>query len=236
MKYIKLLSIALLLPASNLYAQPLTTEMDKISYSLGIKTGEHYRKQAIELNLESFHEGIIVGLNNQKPDLSEQEMNSVLTKLQQDQVTKNKLKADNLAKENLAKGKDFLEKNKQNKDIIVLPSGLQYKILTVGKGESPKLNSTVTVNYIGTLIDGTEFDNSYKRNESTTFQISHLIKGWQEALILMKPGDKWKLFVPSELAYGEQAPGTIIQPNSTLIFEIELLSIAKDKPTETKKS
>ena len=232
MKYIKLLAITLLLPINYAYAQELTTDADKLSYGLGIKTGEHYRKQEIKINPDSFYAGVLAGINNQTSALSEQEINTILTKLQADQIAKNNLQKENLAKENLAKGKEFLEKNKQEQGIVVLTSGLQYKVLASGKGNSPKLEDAVTVNYRGTLLDGTEFDNSYKRNESATLQLNQLIKGWQEALTLMKPGDKWKLFVPPELGYGEQAAGPIIQPNSTLIFEIELLGISSKNTLE----
>jgi len=225
MKYIKILLIALLFSAYNLNAEPLTTELDKTSYSLGIKTGEHFRTQAIQLNAASFHDGLLAGLNDTKSALTDEEIKILLAKLQEDQMTKHNSQTESLAKSNLEKGKEFLETNKQNKNIITLASGLQYTILASGKGEHPKPNDSVTVNYRGTLIDGTEFDSSYSRNESITFQVNHLIKGWQEALVLMKPGDKWKLFVPSELAYGNQAAGAIIKPNSTLIFELELLAI-----------
>ena len=225
MKYSKLLTIALLLPAYNLNAQDIASDMDKISYSLGLKTGQHYRNQSIALNTESFQEGVVTGLSNNPAKLSEQEMNNLLAKLQQDQQTAAASKDATLAEENLAKGKEFLEKNKTNKDIIVLPSGLQYKVLASGKGESPKLSDAVTANYKGTLIDGTEFDSSYKRNQPATFVVGQLIKGWQEALQLMKPGDKWQLFIPAELAYGDKAAGPIISPNSTLVFELELLKV-----------
>lgn len=235
MKYHKLFAIALLLPINYVYAQELTTEIDKISYSLGIKTGEHYRKQEIKINPEQFYAGILAGVNNQPSALSEQEINTLLTKLQSDQVAKNNLNNEAMAKENLAKGKEFLEKNKQNQGIVVLSSGLQYKILASGKGNSPTINDAVTVNYRGTLIDGTEFDSSYKRQESATLQLNQLIKGWQEALMLMKPGDKWRLFVPSELAYGEQAAGPNIKPNSALIFDIELLAVSKKSTLEKTK-
>lgn len=230
MKYFNLIVLVLLLPTSLLSAEELS-EIDKLSYSLGIKTGEHYRTQDIQLNPEKFYAGVVAGINQQPPILSATEIQASLTKLQTTQIAKLQQQKELLAKENLAKGKEFLEKNKQNKDIIVLASGLQYKILASGNGESPKLTDTVTVNYRGTLIDGTEFDSSYKRNESATLQVNHLIKGWQEALLLMKPGDKWKLFIPAELAYGEQAASALIAANSTLIFEIELLKVTSPQAT-----
>jgi FKBP-type peptidyl-prolyl cis-trans isomerase FklB len=233
MKHLNLLSITCLLSINYAFAQDLTNETDKISYSLGFKTGEHYRKQEIDLNSKQFYAGVLAGFKNQTATLTEQEINASITKLQEQQVAKDNLRKENLAKENLVKGKEFLDKNKQTQGIVVLPSGLQYKVLSSGKGNSPTINDSVTVNYRGTLIDGTEFDNSYKRHESATLQLKQLIKGWQEALILMKPGDKWRLFVPSELGYGAQAAGPI-QPNSTLIFDIELLKVAKQNSTENK--
>lgn len=230
MKHLNLLAITALLSTNCAFAQEITNETDKISYSLGFKTGEHYRKQEINLNSAQFYAGVSAGFNNQPSALSEQEINMSIAKLQEKQVAKENLRQENLAKENLANGKDFLAKNKQQQDIIVLPSGLQYKVLSSGKGISPTINDTVMVNYRGTLIDGTEFDNSYKRNESATLQLTQLIKGWQEALTLMKPGDKWRLFVPPELGYGTQTAGPI-QPNSTLIFDIELIKVVATKNT-----
>ncbi len=234
MKHSKLLAILLALPIYNVNAQSLTltTELEKTSYSLGVKVGENYRNQSIELNPESFYQGILTGFNNQPPILSVQEIDNLISNLQTQQIAKNKWKLEQLAKENLTKGQDFLAKNRQNKDVVVLPSGLQYKVLTPGKGTSPKLTDTVMVNYRGTLIDGTEFDSSYKHKKPIPLPINYLIKGCQEALTKMKPGDKWQLFIPADLAYGKQAAGTIIQPNSTLIFEIELLSIVNKGPKQ----
>jgi FKBP-type peptidyl-prolyl cis-trans isomerase len=129
---------------------------------------------------------------------------------------------------NKQEGQQFLAANKSKEGVITLPSGLQYKILQEGTGPKPAATDTVTVNYRGTLINGTEFDSSYKRNEPATFGVNQVIKGWTEALQLMPVGSKWQLFIPSELAYGERSPGAEIGPNSTLIFDVELLSI-KDK-------
>lgn len=124
-----------------------------------------------------------------------------------------------------AEGEAFLEKNKSAEGVTVLPSGLQYKVLAKGEGKSPKATDTVTVHYKGTLIDGTEFDSSYKRNEPTSFPVNAVIRGWTEALQLMKEGDKWMLYIPANLAYGDRAVGALIPAGSTLVFEVELLSV-----------
>ena len=135
-----------------------------------------------------------------------------------------------VAKKNKTEGDAFLAENKKKEGVKTLPSGLQYKVIKAGTGKKPKMNDTVTVNYRGTLIDGTEFDNSYKRGQPATFQVNGVIPGWTEALQLMEQGAKWQLFIPSNLAYGERgAPGGQIGPNATLIFEIELISIQEKK-------
>jgi FKBP-type peptidyl-prolyl cis-trans isomerase FklB len=133
------------------------------------------------------------------------------------------------AEKNKKEGEEFLTLNKNKPDVITLPSGLQYKVVTKGSGEKPKLTDTVTTQYRGTLIDGTEFDSSYSRGEPATFQVNGVIKGWTEALQLMAVGSKWQLFIPSVLAYGEGGAGNDIGPNATLIFEIELISIGEAK-------
>ena len=129
------------------------------------------------------------------------------------------------AARNLQEGKAYLAENQKKKDVKTLPSGLQYKVLSAGSGKTPKADDTVTVNYKGTLLDGTEFDSSYKRGQPTTIKVTDVIKGWAEALQLMKEGSKWQLFIPPDLAYGERAIGQIIPPNSTLIFEVELIGV-----------
>jgi FKBP-type peptidyl-prolyl cis-trans isomerase FklB len=129
------------------------------------------------------------------------------------------------AAKSLEEGRSFLAENQKKEGIRALPSGLQYKVLSEGSGRSPQAADTVTVNYKGTLIDGTEFDSSYKRGQSATFKVSGVIQGWTQALQLMKEGSKWQLFIPPDLAYGERGAGRSIPPNSTLIFEVELISI-----------
>jgi FKBP-type peptidyl-prolyl cis-trans isomerase FklB len=136
------------------------------------------------------------------------------------------------AEKNKKDGAAFLAENKKKEGVVTLPSGLQYKIITQGTGNTPKATDTVTVNYRGSLVDGTEFDSSYKRGQPATFPVNGVIKGWTEALQLMKEGAKWQLFIPSDLAYGEKGAGNVIGPNATLIFDVELIS-AKEASQES---
>jgi FKBP-type peptidyl-prolyl cis-trans isomerase FklB len=202
-----------------------SSEVDKISYSLGVKTGENFSAQKININPEQFARGLEDTLKKQKIALSSEEMNKVITKFQEEQIALISKREKKMASDNLAKSKAFLDANKKQSGVKTLTSGLQYIELTPGKGNSPKLTDMVTVNYRGTLINGTEFDSSYNRKEANTFPLDNLIPGWQEALQLMKPGAKWKIFVPPQLAYGAQGAGQVIEPNSALIFEIELVNV-----------
>jgi len=202
-----------------------TSELDKISYSLGVKTGENFSAQQIKINPDQFAKGLSDVVNKQKLLLSNEEMNKVITKFQEEQIALISKREKQMAAANLAKSNAFLEANQKQPGVKTLSSGLQYIELTPGKGDSPKTTDMVTVNYRGTLIDGTEFDSSYNRKEENTFQVDNLIPGWQEALTHMKPGAKWKIFVPPQLAYGVQGAGQIIEPNSALIFEIELVKV-----------
>ncbi len=202
-----------------------TSDLDKVSYSLGVKTGENFNAQQIKINPDQFAKGLSDVINKQKLLLSNDEMNKVITKFQEEQIALISKREKQLAAANLAKSNAFLEANKKQPGVKVLASGLQYIELTPGQGNSPKSSDMVTVNYRGTLIDGTEFDSSYNRKEANTFQIDNLIPGWQEALTHMKPGAKWKIFVPPQLAYGVQGAGQVIEPNSALIFDIELVKV-----------
>ena len=139
-----------------------------------------------------------------------------------------------VAAKNLEDGEKFLTENKKQKGVVTLPSGLQYKIVKEGSGESPKATDTVTTNYRGKLIDGTEFDSSYTRGEPARFAVNAVIPGWTEALQLMKPGAQWVLYIPPKLAYGENGVGNLIGPNATLVFDVDLLSVDKDKSNQDK--
>ncbi len=203
----------------------LKTDRDKVSYSIGLDIGTNFKRQSLDLDSKALAAGIADGLSGGKPLLTEDEVRKVLAQFQQQMAAKAQQAAQQLAEKNQKAGEAFLAENKKKKGVITLPSGLQYQVIKTGTGKIPKATDTVTTHYRGTLIDGTEFDNSYKRGEPLTIQVNGVVKGWTEALQLMKVGSKWQLFIPSNLAYGPQGIGQAIGPNATLIFEIELLSI-----------
>jgi FKBP-type peptidyl-prolyl cis-trans isomerase FklB len=202
-----------------------TSKKDKISYSIGMDIGTSLKRQDIDLNADELAAGLRDALSGGKPKLTEDEVHKILTEFQQELQAKAQERSQQLAEKNKKEGEAFLAANKKKPGVKTLPSGLQYKVITDGKGPIPKATDTVTTNYKGTLVDGTEFDSSYKRGEPATFPVNGVIKGWTEALQLMKVGSKWELYVPSDLAYGPRGAGQMIGPNSTLVFEVELLSI-----------
>ena len=175
----------------------------------------------MELDNAAFLQAVEDVLNNNELKLSKEEMQKILTDFQ----VKEQEELAAAASNNKEIGKKFLEENKAKEGVVTIESGLQYKIIKAGEGEKPKSNSQVVVHYRGTLIDGTEFDSSYSRGEPATLGVNQVIRGWQEALQLMPVGSKWQIYVPSNLAYGERGAGGSIKPNSTLIFDIELLEI-----------
>jgi FKBP-type peptidyl-prolyl cis-trans isomerase FklB len=207
----------------------LTTDKQKSSYAIGMNLGAGLRRQEIDVDSAALIQGMKDSLAGGKTLLTEEEATAVLTKLRTEMQAKQQAKAKAEEANNKKEGADFLAANKTKEGVVTLPSGLQYKILTPGTGPKPTASDTVSCNYRGTLINGTEFDSSYKRNEPASFPVSGVIKGWTEALQLMGVGAKWQLFIPADLAYGARGtPGGPIGPDSTLIFEVELLSI-KDK-------
>ncbi len=208
-------------------ATQLKDKKDKISYSIGVDVGKSIMKQKIELNPEPFLAGFKDGQADKPTLMTEDEIRQTLMALQTEMLEKQKTEMKEQASKNLSAGQKFLDDNKKKKDVVTLPSGLQYRIIKEGKGDSPKATDVVTTHYRGKLIDGTEFDNSYNRGEPVKFAVNGVIPGWTEALQLMKPGAKWELFIPSKLAYGENGVGQIIGPNSTLVFEVELLTVEK---------
>jgi len=202
----------------------LKTDKDKTSYALGMNAGTNFKQQSIDVNTDVFLKGLKDALSGAKPLLTDDEMRSTLTVLQKEMMAKQTEKMQALGVKNKKEGEAFLAENKKKEGVITLPSGLQYKIIKEGTGNMPKAADTVTTNYRGTLIDGTEFDSSYKRGEPATFPVNGVISGWTEALQLMKTGSKWQLFIPSNLAYGERGTGPI-GPNAVLLFDVELISI-----------
>jgi len=205
---------------------------EKASYSIGANWGNSLKRQEVEVDLEATIKGLRDGLAG-KSVLTDQELREVLNSLNQDIRAKMEEKRKHLGETNKQEGEKFLAENTTKPGVITLPSGLQYKVLAEGSGESPKSNDVVTANYRGTLIDGTEFDSSSKSGQSLVRPANMLIKGWTEALQLMKPGAKWQLFIPPDLAYGERGSGAQIGPNATLIFEMELVSFKPPSPPPT---
>jgi FKBP-type peptidyl-prolyl cis-trans isomerase FklB len=201
----------------------LKTEPEKNGYSAGYDIGRSVQRQIADVDAEAMARGLKDAMSGTAPALPEQEMQQRFMTVRQESARK-------IVEKNKKDGEAFLAKNKGEKGVKTTASGLQYKVITAGKGKQPAAEDTVTVNYRGTLVDGTEFDSSYKRNQPATFPVKGVIPGWTEALQLMKEGSKWMLYLPSTIAYGERGAGNMIGPNSALIFEVELLSINKPNP------
>jgi FKBP-type peptidyl-prolyl cis-trans isomerase FklB len=199
----------------------LKDNKDKASYSIGLNIGTNFKRQNIDLNSDALMAGIKDAMSGTKPLLNDQEVKEAMMSLEKDMEQKREA----AGQKNAADGEKFLAENKTKSGVKTTPSGLQYKVEKEGTGAQPKANDTVTVNYRGTLINGTEFDSSYKRGQPATFPVSGVIRGWTEALQLMKAGSKYQLFIPPGLAYGERGAGRDIGPNSTLIFDVELLDV-----------
>tara|TARA_B100000953_G_scaffold283617_1_gene262727 strand:- start:1534 stop:2208 length:675 start_codon:yes stop_codon:yes gene_type:complete len=206
---------------TNVYAVKIETDQEKLSYSMGIFFGQTVIRQEMEIDIPAFMQAVEDVLNKTEKKLSDDEMQKIINTYQKKEQDERAAKSGN----NKVDGKKFLTENKSKEGVIELPSGLQYKIVKNGEGKKPLVNSRVVVHYRGTLINGTEFDSSYARGEPIELSLNQVIKGWQEALQLMPVGSKWQIVIPSELAYGERGAGRVIGPNSTLIFDIELVSI-----------
>lgn len=205
----------------------MKTNREKASYCIGLETGKQLRHQFKEMDVEFLADGIRDGFSESSPKLAQEEINAVLNALRQQIESQQKQFIAKLAAENKKKGEEFLAQNQKQEGVVLLPSGLQYKVLTPGTGTTPTLLDVVKVHYRGYFIDGTEFESTYSRQKPQTFSISQVIPGWAEALQKMKVGDKWRLFIPSYLAYGEMGYGREIEPNTALIFDMELLAIGE---------
>ncbi|MHC4206714.1 MAG: FKBP-type peptidyl-prolyl cis-trans isomerase [Planctomycetota bacterium] len=214
-------------------AEIFKTEMEKVSYIIGTQIARQFKSQEIDINLDTLLMGLKDALGGNKLVMSRDEIETVYAAWQGKMRAKMAAKKAKEAAENLAAGTAFLEANKAKEGVKVTPSGLQYKVITEGTGNTPTADDKVKTHYRGTLIDGTEFDSSYKRNRPAEFGVKGVIKGWTEALQLMKVGGKWELYIPANLAYGERGRPSI-PANSTLIFEIELLEIVKADPAANK--
>jgi FKBP-type peptidyl-prolyl cis-trans isomerase FklB len=220
--------LGVLFLVSQVYGQEkpvLKNQKEKVSYIIGMDIGSNLKKQSIDVDPNILAKGMKDAFLGEKPLLTEQEIQETMVAFQKEMM----VKQAEVAKKNKAEGEAFLAENKKKEGVKTLPSGLQYKVIKVGTGKKPKLTDTVTAHYRGTLINGMEFDSSYRRGQPVNFQVSGVIPGWTEALQLMQEGAKWQLFIPSNLAYGEQGAGRDIGPSATLIFEVELVSIQEKK-------
>jgi FKBP-type peptidyl-prolyl cis-trans isomerase FklB len=215
---------------------PLTlkTQKDKFSYALGMNIGNGMHRQGVDIDPNILLRGMKDALAGRKLLLTEEEARAAVMQVQNEVRQKQQEKAQAAGAANKSQGDEFLAANKAKDGVVTLPSGLQYKVLTAGTGPKPGATDSVVCNYRGTLIDGKEFDSSYKQGHPVTFPVNGVIKGWTEALQLMPVGSKWQLFIPPDLAYGDRGAGGDIGPNATLIFEVELLSIEKKDQGESK--
>ena len=204
---------------------PITTEKDRLSYSLGMDLGAQLKSRSVDIDPAIFARGLEDALSGRKTVLTEEEAKAAITKLQLAQAAKLTTIAKAVGEKNKAAGDAFMAANGAKPGVVTLPSGLQYKILTAGTGRKPTAADIVVCQYRGTTLDGKEFDSSYKTGQPATFPLDKVIKGWTEVLQLMPVGSKWQVFIPSNLAYAERGAGPNIGPNATLIFEIELVAI-----------
>jgi len=227
MKILTILAIGMAIAGGTCSAaEPVKLEddNDRINYSLGYQIGGDLKRQQVEVNGDVLLRGIEDAMSGADPLLGQDEMHKTLIELKRKVIALQAQERAAALQKNLQAGEEFLAANAKRDGVVTLPSGLQYRVLEAGSGKQPAATDTVTVHYRGTLIDGTEFDSSYSRNKPATFRADRVIEGWREALQLMQEGAKWELFIPAKLAYGEKGAGKI-QPNSTLIFEVQLIKV-----------
>jgi len=215
-----LVAIFVLHSAAVSAAKP-ASEKEKFSYALGFQIGQGFKRDSVEVDTKAMTDAINDVLGNKAPQLTLAEMRTAMEAAQKKMLAARAAKGE----KSKSKGKAFLAANKKKKDVKTLKSGLQYKVISMGKGKQPAADSSITAHYKGSLIDGREFDSSYRRNQPATFSVSQVIPGWKEVLPMMHEGDKWQVFIPSELAYGERGQGQVIGPNEVLIFDIELIKV-----------
>ena len=226
-----LMAVLMLFPAAQLSAQEaqekagLETQKERLSYGIGVNMGKSLKSLEVELDLELVIQALRDAYSDSQLLMSEEEILNVLTAYQKLRLEKQEEETRLLAEKNKREGDAFLAENRTKEGVVTLASGLQYKIIKAGEGNKPKDGDMIRVHYRGTLIDGTEFDSSLKREKPALFRLGSVIPGWTEALKLMPVGSKWQLFVPPDLAYGSRGTGRTIGPNATLIFEVELLAI-----------
>lgn len=201
-------------------------ELDRISYALGLSMGNNFRSSGIEkIDVKDFADGVAAVFSGEKPRMTYDEAKAEIQKFFTAMEERQRAAAEEIGKVNAAAGEEFLGRNGQRSEVKITTSGLQYEVLEEGTGIQPKATDRVMVHYTGKLIDGTVFDSSVERGEPATFGVTQVIPGWVEALQLMKEGAKWRLFIPSNLAYGPNGAGGVIGPNATLIFDVELIKV-----------
>ncbi len=203
----------------------LDTPKSRISYTIGVNIGQDFKTQKMDVDTDVLLMGLKDSLAGKELRLTEEEMVAEIQTFQQEMQAKMAAEMESMVAKNQTEGETFLAENAKQEGVVVTESGLQYKVIEAGEGDSPGAADVATVHYRGTLIDGTQFDSSYDRGQPATFPVGGVIAGWTEALQLMKPGAKWQLVIPAELAYGERGAGQDIGPNATLIFDVELVSV-----------
>ncbi len=199
----------------------LTSQQQRLGYTIGLQIGQSLKGDGLEVDVDAMALGVKDFLAGREPRLSEEDRRATLQALAEEQQRRRASSAE----ENAAAGARFLAENKARDGVVTLASGLQYKVIKAGTGKQPTASDTVLAHYRGTLIDGTEFDSSFRRGQPATFPVNGVIRGWQEALPLMKEGARWEVYIPADLAYGPRGAGESIGPNQTLIFEIELIKV-----------
>ena len=225
MKNLCIASLVIMVAATTSFSATLETEAQKASYAIGMNIGLSMKMQQLEIDPVLVAEGLVAAFNGEPTLMDEDQMAQTLMAFQQQmQMRDMEMMAAESAR-NAAESAKYLEQNSKKKGVVTTKSGLQYRVLSTGKGTSPKENSTVDVHYRGTLVDGTEFDSSYSRGKPATFPVGNVIPGWTEALQLMKVGDKWEIAIPAELAYADQGAPPVIPPGAALVFEVELLKV-----------
>ncbi len=222
-----LLSVVVVLAAvASADAQsPFKTRKDSISYGIGYDFGTRYKAQEVPVTVDALMRGFRDAYNGKTSSISEDATERLLQEFSQEMIAKQSARMNKQGEENRKEGEAFLAANKKKPGVVTLPDGLQYKIITQGTGPRPSKDTTVVCNYRGRLVNGKEFDSSYKHGEPATFRLEQVIKGWQEIIPMMTVGSTWEVYVPAELAYGPRAASELIGPNSTLIFELQLIGL-----------
>lgn len=203
----------------------METNREKVSYCIGLEAGRNIKGQFGDIDQDLLKKGFNDAVAERTPALKQEEIKQILQALQKQIQAQQKAFVEQMSAKNKQEGEEFLQENREQEGVVQLSSGLQYKVLKSGQGRSPTLYDTVVVHYRGTLLNGTVFDSTYERQEPVEFPVNRVIPGWSEALKLMKTGDKWEVFIPAYLAYGETGYGPQIEPNATLVFEMELIRI-----------